>query len=155
MSAVIVTKLADHYYCSWDKKTRIKQETIIKDDHKISRFLIVNDRLDLKLETDWYDFPLKNCHTISDLLLAKVPALKENNTLLPLIEISSERKDARVAMCSSYILKDKTLIRAFMPLRITLDWYKLFKESHSKFQVSTGEGVLTISPKDVTEIVEE
>lgn len=155
MSAVLVTKLADHYYCSWDKKTKVKQETVIKDNHTLSRFSIVNERLDLRVRTDWYDFPFKNGHTITDLLLAKVPALKENNVFLPLIEITSERENARVAMCSSYVLKEKTIIKNFVPMRVTLDWYKLYKERNSKFQLCTGEHVLTVSPGDVIEIIEK
>lgn len=121
-----ITKLPPRYYNSWDKKTTITQENMIEDNKQKAKFTITNKTLNINLQTDWYSYPFKDNHTITDLIFLKFP-----------------------------VLKDKSIIKNYFPIHDVVQQYKVFKDRPSDFYLTDGMNVKLVHPNDIIEIIEE
>jgi hypothetical protein len=149
------------YYRSWDSKITVVQETrdeVVKDPEYstklVTRFQVSNTQQTINVKTNWIDYPLPENTCLASLLLKKIPALKQMDYFLPLVEQSSTRRKHALT-CSTLILKDGKRIKQYMPIASTIHDFDIYKSIPSSFTVSDGEHIYLIKPRDVLEITEE
>lgn len=148
------TQMQSNYFKSWDNKTEIVQENQLVKGKKQVRINVSNQAYKINKSTDWLDCPLEDNKTISDIVLELVPNFRQSQDFLPLIETTSSRRKYDM-LCSSYVLKDKSKYKMYVPISETLTNYEIMRTRPSKFQLSNGSRVRNVSPVEVIEIIEE
>lgn len=140
------TMLPSRYFLSWDKKTEIVLDLKIENNQYKAKIAINQPDTQTNYAIDWVDFEDK---LLCDVIFEHVPLFKEDAGFLPLVEDTSFHR-RRVALCSSFVLKDGRKFKQYVPLkRYTLEVYKAFRERPSSIPGIPGE--IT----DIVELVEE
>lgn len=149
------------YYRSWDGKITVVQEKrdeVVKEPEYstklVTRFQVSNTQQTINVKTNWIDYPLPKKICLASLLLKKIPALKQMEYFLPLVEESSMHRKHGLT-CSTLVLKDGKRIKQYMPIANTINDFDSFKSIPSSFTVSDDARIYLIKPRDVLEITEE